>query len=99
MPVIRLCLSRCAYRAVSCASTTVDASTLIDNVRCTLGNSFYWAAGCANAAADAIFGNLICHDISSFSNNNIYTRSIARAKQFVNTPEPLENAHLQVQSE
>ena len=66
LPVIRLCLSRCAYRAVSCASTTIDANTLVDNIRCTLRNSFYWAAGCTYAATDAIIRNLICHDKSSF---------------------------------
>ena len=47
--------------AVSCASAAVNANTLVDNVRCTLGNSFNRASGCTNAATDAVIRNLICH--------------------------------------
>ena len=61
LPVIRLCLSRCAYRAVSCASTTIDASTLVDYIRCAFGNSLYRAVTSANSATDAVVSDLICH--------------------------------------
>ena len=61
----RLCLYRSSYRAVSSASSAVDASALIDNVRCTLSNSLYWAVTSANSATDAVFSDLICHNVTS----------------------------------
>ena len=61
----RLCLYRCSYRAVSSASSAVDASALIDNIRCSLCNSLYRAVTSANSATDAVFSNLECHNITS----------------------------------
>lgn len=59
----RLCLYRSSYRAVSSASSAVDASALIDNVRCTLGNCLYRAVAGTNSASDAVFSDLECHNI------------------------------------
>ena len=61
----RLCLYRCSYRAVSSASSAVDASALIDNIRCSLCNSLNRAVTSANSATDAVFCNLKCHNITS----------------------------------
>ena len=61
----RLSLYRSSYRAVSSASSAVDASALIDNIRCSLCNSLYRAVTSANSAADAVFSNLECHNITS----------------------------------
>ena len=80
-----LCLSRCSYRAVGCASTAVDALIFVNYVRSAFGNCLYRAAVCASSASDAFFRNLICHNISSFLRNNIYKRSIALRISFVNT--------------
>ena len=60
-----LSLYRSSYRAVSSASSAVDASALIDNVRCTFSNSLYWAVTSANSATDAVFSDLICHNVTS----------------------------------
>ena len=80
-----LCLSRCSYRAVSCASTAIDASIFVDYIRCTLFDSLNRAAFHTNATSDAILRNLICHNITSFLRYNIYKRSIALRFYFVNT--------------
>lgn len=57
-----LFLSRCAYWANICASSAVNASICIDNVRCSFCNSLCWATIHACTTADAIFANLISHN-------------------------------------
>ena len=80
----RLCLYRSPYRAVSSASSAVDASALIDNVRCSLCNSLYWAVTSANSATDAVFSNLECHNITSLVITISTTLSITLGVRVVN---------------
>lgn len=80
----RLCLYRSSYRAVSSASSAVDASALIDNVRCTLSNSLNRAVSSANSAADAVFSNLECHNLYLLGYVNIYAMSITLGLRVVN---------------
>ena len=80
----RLCLYRCSYRAVSSASSAVDASALIDNVRCTLCNSLNRAVTSANCATDAVFSNLECHNITSLVITISTTLSITLGVRVVN---------------
>lgn len=80
----RLCLYRSSYRAVSSASSAVDASALIDNVRCSLCNSLYWAVTSANSATDAVFSNLECHNITSLVITISTTLSITLGGRVVN---------------
>ena len=81
---IELCLYRSSYRAVSSASSAVDASALIDNVRCTLSNSLYRAVTSANSAADAVVSDLICHNITSLVITVSTTLSITLGVRVVN---------------
>ena len=67
-----LALYRCSYRAVSGAGSAVDADALVDNIRCSLCNSLYRAVAGADSAADAVVSDLICHNITSLSNDYIY---------------------------
>lgn len=62
----RLCLGWSTNRAVSLASTTVDASTLVDHVRCTFADSLNWAAFHASTTTYALITDFISHCLSSF---------------------------------
>ena len=68
-----LSLYRSSYRAVSSTSTAVDASALVDDERCSLCNSFYWAVGCTQSASDALVSDLKSHSVSSFLQESIST--------------------------
>ena len=68
-----LCLYRSSYRAVSCTSTAVDASTLVDDERCSLCDSLYRAVGCTQSASDALVSDLESHSVSSFLQEIIST--------------------------
>ena len=80
----RLCLYRSSYRAVSSASSAVDASALIDNIRCSLCNSLNRAVTSANSATDAVFSNLECHNITSLVITISTTLSITLGVRVVN---------------
>ena len=80
----RLCLYRSSYRAVCSASSAVDASALIDNIRCSLCNSLYRAVSCTQTASDAIVSDLKCHSVTSFLQENIYGLSITLGLRLVN---------------
>jgi len=60
-----LCLYRSSYRAVSSASSAIDAGALVDNIRCTLCDCLYRAVTSANSAADAVVSDLISHFFTS----------------------------------
>ncbi len=80
----RLCLYRSSYRAVSSACSAVDASALVDNIRCALCDCLYRAVTCANSAADAVFSDLKCHNTTSLNLAYIYALSITPVNQLVN---------------
>ena len=59
---MKLFLGDSAYRALSFASTAVDAGISIDNeMLVTLGNSLYGALSGAGTTADASITNNTCH--------------------------------------
>lgn len=62
----RLRLGWSANWAVSLASTTVDASTLVDYVWCSFADSLNWATFHASTTTDALITDLISHCNSSF---------------------------------
>ena len=61
MFIVRLLLNGCSNGARICAVAAADAFVSIDNVDIAFGNAGYGAFGCASAASDAIFSNLVCH--------------------------------------
>ena len=61
-----------ANRAAACASATIDALILVDNVlSVAFADSFYRAVSCACTTSDASITNYICHISSSLCNKDM----------------------------
>ena len=63
--VSKLLRLRSTDRAGACTCAAIDASSRINHIRITLGNSGNGAISCTCAAADAIFADFICHSCTS----------------------------------